>query len=100
MAELVPMLRQYFDLKEQCPGCILLYRIGDFYEMFYEDAKLVSGELDLVLTKHASGLDDPAPMCGIPYHSAARGIYTSSILYLVWVLRFLSPPITLPSRIL
>ncbi|MGM9650253.1 MAG: DNA mismatch repair protein MutS [Butyricicoccaceae bacterium] len=70
MAELVPMLRQYFDLKEQCPGCILLYRIGDFYEMFYEDAKLVSGELDLVLTKHASGLDDPAPMCGIPYHSA------------------------------
>ncbi|MGN1031475.1 MAG: DNA mismatch repair protein MutS [Butyricicoccaceae bacterium] len=74
MAELVPMLRQYFDLKEQCPGCILLYRIGDFYEMFYDDAKLVSGELDLVLTRHASGLEDPAPMCGIPYHSAENYI--------------------------
>jgi len=67
---LTPMMRQYFDVKEQHPGAILLYRLGDFYEMFFDDAKLVSRELDLVLTGRDCGLPERAPMCGVPYHSA------------------------------
>jgi len=64
------MMRQYWEVKEQHPGAVLLYRLGDFYEMFFDDAVLVSRELDLVLTGRDCGLPERAPMCGVPYHSA------------------------------
>lgn len=70
MAELTPMMKQYFEIKEQYPDSILLFRLGDFYEMFFEDAKLVSRLLDLVLTGRDCGQEERAPMCGVPYHSA------------------------------
>ena len=69
MAELSPMMRQYLEIKEQNKDCILFFRLGDFYEMFFEDAKLVSEELDLVLTGRGCGQEERAPMCGVPYHS-------------------------------
>ncbi len=66
---LSPMLQQYFDVKEKHPDCILFFRLGDFYEMFFDDAKLVSRELDIVLTGKDCGLEERAPMCGVPYHA-------------------------------
>ncbi len=69
MAELTPMMRQYFEIKNANPGGILLYRLGDFYEMFYDDAKIASKELNLVLTGKDCGQEERAPMCGIPFHS-------------------------------
>ena len=70
MAQLTPMMVQYLEIKEQCKDCILFFRLGDFYEMFFEDAVLASRELELVLTGRDCGLDNRAPMCGIPYHAA------------------------------
>ena len=70
MAELTPMMQQYFDIKNQNRDCILFYRLGDFYEMFYDDAKLASRELELTLTGRDCGQEERAPMCGVPYHSA------------------------------
>lgn len=64
------MIKQYFQIKEQYPDSILMFRIGDFYEMFFDDAKLVSKELDLVLTGKNCGAKERAPMCGVPFHSA------------------------------
>ncbi len=64
-----PMMQQYLSIKEQYPGTILFYRLGDFYEMFFEDAKLVSRELELTLTGKDCGLSERAPMCGVPYHA-------------------------------
>ncbi len=69
MAELTPMMKQYFQIKEQYPGCLLFYRLGDFYEMFFEDAKVASQELELVLTGRDCGQEERAPMCGVPFHS-------------------------------
>ena len=69
MAELSPMMRQYMEIKEQNKDCIIFYRLGDFYEMFFEDAKIGSEELELTLTGRDCGLDERAPMCGVPYHS-------------------------------
>ena len=69
MAELTPMMQQYFEIKKQYPGCILFYRLGDFYEMFYDDAKLASQELELTLTGRDCGQEERAPMCGVPFHS-------------------------------
>ncbi|MGN8896760.1 DNA mismatch repair protein MutS [Flavonifractor sp. HCP28S3_F3] len=71
-SELTPMMRQYLKMKELHPDCILFFRLGDFYEMFQEDAKLVSKELDLTLTTRDRGkpADQRTPMCGVPYHSA------------------------------
>ncbi len=69
MAEFTPMMKQYWEVKNTCPDAILLYRLGDFYEMFFEDAKTASRELDLVLTGRDCGQEERAPMCGIPYHS-------------------------------
>ncbi len=63
------MMQQYLQTKEQYKDCILFYRLGDFYEMFFDDAKLVSKELDLTLTGKDCGLKERAPMCGIPYHA-------------------------------
>ncbi|MBQ6267436.1 MAG: DNA mismatch repair protein MutS [Clostridia bacterium] len=70
MAELTPMMKQYFQVKEQYPDTILMFRLGDFYEMFFDDAKLVSKELELVLTGRDCGQEERAPMCGVPFHSA------------------------------
>jgi DNA mismatch repair protein MutS len=71
---LTPMMVQYFNIKEKYNDCILFYRLGDFYEMFFEDAKTASKELELVLTGRDCGLEERAPMCGIPYHAAANYI--------------------------
>ncbi len=70
MAELTPMMKQYFQIKENYPDTILMFRLGDFYEMFFEDAKKVSAELELVLTGRDCGQEERAPMCGVPFHSA------------------------------
>lgn len=67
--KLSPGMRQYADLKEKYQDCILFFRLGDFYEMFFEDAILVSRELELTLTGKECGLEERAPMCGVPYHS-------------------------------
>ncbi len=69
MAGLSPMMRQYKEIKAKYEDCILFFRLGDFYEMFFEDAKTASSELDLVLTGRDCGLEERAPMCGVPYHS-------------------------------
>ena len=69
MAELTPMMKQYFQIKEQYPQCLLFFRLGDFYEMFFEDAKIASQELELVLTGRDCGQEERAPMCGVPFHS-------------------------------
>ncbi len=69
MAELTPMMQQYVDTKSQYPDCILFYRLGDFYEMFFEDAITASKELEITLTGKGCGLDERAPMCGVPYHA-------------------------------
>lgn len=62
-------MQKYIDTKEEYPGCILFYRLGDFYEMFFEDAVTVSRELELTLTGKSCGLEERAPMCGVPYHA-------------------------------
>ena len=69
MAEFTPMMMQYLETKEQYKDCILFYRLGDFYEMFFEDAVTVSRELELTLTGKSCGQEERAPMCGIPYHA-------------------------------
>ena len=69
MAELSPMMKQYFEIKEKNKDCILFYRLGDFYEMFYDDAILASRELELTLTGRDCGQEERAPMCGVPFHS-------------------------------
>ena len=70
MAELTPMMQQYLKTKEEYPDCILFYRLGDFYEMFFEDALTVTKELEITLTGKSCGLEERAPMCGVPYHAA------------------------------
>ncbi|MBQ5597596.1 MAG: DNA mismatch repair protein MutS [Clostridia bacterium] len=69
MAELSPMMKQYLEIKEQNKDCIIFFRLGDFYEMFFDDAKIASKELELALTGRDCGLEERAPMCGVPYHS-------------------------------
>ena len=69
MAELTPMMQQYMETKAQYKDCILFYRLGDFYEMFFEDAITVTKELEITLTGKNCGLEERAPMCGVPYHS-------------------------------
>ena len=69
MADFSPMMKHYLQTKEQYKDCILLYRLGDFYEMFFEDAQKASKILDLTLTGKNCGMDERAPMCGVPYHA-------------------------------
>ena len=68
--KLSPMMKQYFSVKNKCTDHILFFRLGDFYEMFFDDAIMVSKELELTLTGRDCGLEERAPMCGIPYHAA------------------------------
>ena len=69
MGQISPMMQKYLETKEQYKDCILFYRLGDFYEMFFDDAILVSKELELTLTGKDCGLEERAPMCGVPYHA-------------------------------
>ena len=64
-----PMMQQYLDIKEQYKDCILMFRLGDFYEMFFDDAVAASRELEIALTGRDCGLEERAPMCGVPWHS-------------------------------
>ena len=66
---LSPMMTKYLETKEQYPDCILFYRLGDFYEMFFDDALTASKELEITLTGKDCGLEERAPMCGVPYHA-------------------------------
>lgn len=70
MPNLTPMMQQYLDIKEQHQDCILFFRLGDFYEMFFKDAETASRELEITLTGRDCGLEERAPMCGVPFHSA------------------------------
>ena len=69
MSKISPMMRKYFEMKEQYPDCIMFFRVGDFYEMFFEDAEVASKVLDLVLTGKDCGLEERAPMAGVPFHA-------------------------------
>ena len=68
--KLSPMMQQYMDIKENYRDCILFFRLGDFYEMFFDDATTASRELELTLTGKNCGMEERAPMCGVPFHSA------------------------------
>jgi len=74
MDNATPMLRQYLDIKKLYPGTILFFRLGDFYEMFNEDAVIGSRELEITLTARQKDSASPIPMCGVPYHAAANYI--------------------------
>ena len=78
MAEFSPMMQHYLDTKEQYKDCILFYRLGDFYEMFFEDAITASRELELTLTGKDCGQEERAPMCGIPFHAA--NVYIAKLI--------------------
>ena len=78
MAEVSPMMQNYLNTKEQYKDCLLFYRLGDFYEMFFDDAIVASRELEITLTGRACGLEEKAPMCGVPYH--AVDIYLSKLI--------------------
>ncbi len=69
IAKVTPMMAQYLNTKEQYPDCLLFYRMGDFYELFFEDAVTAAGELDIALTKRGKHLDQDIPMCGVPFHA-------------------------------
>jgi len=74
MSDLTPAMRQYLDIKEGCKEAILFFRMGDFYEMFFEDARIASRTLGIALTTRDKGKDNPIPMCGVPYHAASHYI--------------------------
>ena len=76
--DLTPMMQQYMETKKQYADCILFYRLGDFYEMFFDDALTVTKELEITLTGKACGLEERAPMCGVPYH-AVEGYLTKLV---------------------
>jgi DNA mismatch repair protein MutS len=75
---LTPMMQQYLNIKEQYKDCILFFRLGDFYEMFYEDALIGSRDMEITLTKKSCGEEERAPMCGVPYHAA--DIYIAKLI--------------------
>ncbi|MEI7667744.1 MAG: DNA mismatch repair protein MutS, partial [Erysipelotrichaceae bacterium] len=74
MEKLTPMLKQYMDVKKEYQDALVMFRLGDFYELFFDDAKIASFELDLVLTRRAAGDNKFAPMCGVPYHAVSQYI--------------------------
>ncbi len=78
MAEMTPMMQKYLETKKEYPDCILFYRLGDFYEMFFDDALTATKELELTLTGKSCGLEERAPMCGVPYH-AVEGYLTKLV---------------------
>ena len=72
--KLTPMMRQYFEVKDRYRDCIMFFRLGDFYEMFFEDAIVASKTLEIALTGRECGMEERAPMCGIPFHSSQNYI--------------------------
>ena len=68
MENLTPMMKQYMAIKKQYKDCLVFFRLGDFYEMFFEDAKTASRELEITLTQRDCGMSEKAPMCGVPHH--------------------------------
>ena len=76
--KVTPMMRQYIETKKQNKDIIVFYRLGDFYEMFYDDAITASRELEITLTGKACGTEEKAPMCGVPFHAAE--IYISRLI--------------------
>ncbi|MBT8406043.1 MAG: DNA mismatch repair protein MutS, partial [Deltaproteobacteria bacterium] len=70
MSKVTPMIQQYLEIKESYQDAILFYRMGDFYEMFFEDAVMASRELEITLTSRDKQADNPIPMCGVPHHAA------------------------------
>lgn len=74
MAEFSPMMKHYLEIKEKYKDAIVFYRLGDFYEMFFEDAKTASRELEITLTGRDCGQEERAPMCGVPFHAAENYI--------------------------
>ena len=74
MLNLTPAMKQYIEIKDKYPDCILLYRMGDFYEMFFDDATLVAPLLEITLTSRNKGKEDSVPLCGFPYHAASSYI--------------------------
>ena len=68
--DLTPMMKQYFAVKKEYADCILMYRLGDFYEMFFDDAKIAAKVLNIALTGRNCGMAERAPMCGVPFHAA------------------------------
>ena len=98
--KITPSMRQYVDIKESNPDVIILFRLGDFYEMFFEDAILVSHELELTLTGKSAGLEERIPMCGIPYHAVQ--IYIDKLIekgYKVGICEQLEDPKTVKKGI-
>lgn len=92
---LSPMMQQYLSIKEQYADCVLFFRLGDFYEMFFDDAKKISAELELTLTGRDCGMQERAPMCGVPYHSAES--YISRLIkkgYKVAICEQMEDPVT------
>ena len=97
---ITPMMKQYMDTKEKYKDAILFYRLGDFYEMFFEDAEICSKELELTLTGKDCGLPARAPMCGFPFHSAEQ--YIAKLVnsgYKVAICEQLTPPSNNPKEI-
>jgi len=95
MQRITPMMKQYFAIKENHKDHILFYRLGDFYEMFFDDALKVSKELELTLTGRDCGLDHRAPMCGVPHHACET--YISKLIkrgYKVAICEQLEDPAT------
>ena len=76
--KITPMMRQYLEIKDQHPDLIILFRLGDFYEVFFEDAETVSRDLELTLTGRSAGLSEKIPMCGVPHH--AVNIYVEKLI--------------------
>ena len=98
--KITPAMRQYVDIKESNPDVIILFRLGDFYEMFFEDAILASHELELTLTGKSAGLEEKIPMCGIPYHAVQ--IYIDKLIekgYKVGICEQLEDPKTVKKGI-
>ena len=98
--KITPAMRQYVDIKESNPDVIILFRLGDFYEMFFEDAILASHELELTLTGKSAGLEERIPMCGIPYHAVQ--IYIDKLIekgYKVGICEQLEDPKTVKKGI-
>ena len=77
-SKLSPMMLHYIELQDTYPDTIIFYRLGDFYEMFFEDAEIISHELELTLTGRNAGLEERVPMCGVPYH--AVDIYIDKLI--------------------
>ena len=79
MNELTPMMKQYMSIKKQYKDSILFFRLGDFYEMFFDDAIIASKELEITLTRRDCGLDEKAPMCGVPHHVADKVMIDAAV---------------------